>query len=105
MKQALLIIDVQPCFNLLEWLIEQIARLAPTMHSIATVERHDEVVKPFWRQLGWRPAAADPLVPADKVFVKTRLPSASWTRQLREAISGQAHPGVRHPGRYVLPRR
>jgi nicotinamidase-related amidase len=41
------------------------------MHSIATVERHDEMVTPFSRQLGWKPAPDDdPLVPADKVFVK-----------------------------------
>jgi len=71
MKQALLIIDVQPCFRPPEWQVEGIARLAPTMHSIATVERHDESVTPFWRQLGWKPTSDDePLVAADRVFVK-----------------------------------
>lgn len=71
MKQALLIIDVQPCFKPPEWQVEDIARLAPTMHSIATVERHDESVTPFWRQLGWKPPSDDePLVAADRVFVK-----------------------------------
>lgn len=41
------------------------------MHSIATVERHDESVTPFWRQLGWTPAPDDePLVATDMVFVK-----------------------------------
>ena len=71
MKQALLIIDVQPCFNPPGWQVEQIARLVPTMHSIATVERHDETVTPFWRQLGWKPAPDDdPLVRTDRVFVK-----------------------------------
>jgi nicotinamidase-related amidase len=71
MKQALLIIDVQPCFNPPEWQVEGISRLVPTMHSVATVERHDEAVTPFERQLGWKPAPADdPLVQTDKVFVK-----------------------------------
>lgn len=71
MRQALLIVDVQPCFSPPAWQVEGIAKLAPTMHSVATVERHDEAVTPFWRQLGWKPAVADePLVPADKVFVK-----------------------------------
>jgi nicotinamidase-related amidase len=71
MKQALLIIDVQPYFNPPGWQVEGIARLAPTMHSVATVERHDEAVTPSERQLGWEPAPADnPLVPTDKVFVK-----------------------------------
>jgi nicotinamidase-related amidase len=71
MKQALLIVDVQPCFNPPEWQVEGISRLAPTMHSVATVERHDEAVTPFQRQLGWKPAPTDePLVQTDKVFVK-----------------------------------
>jgi len=71
MKQALLIIDVQPCFEPPTWQVEQISRLAPTLYSVATVERHDEAVTPFWGQLGWKPAPADdPLVPTDKVFVK-----------------------------------
>ncbi|MCW2242568.1 cysteine hydrolase family protein [Azospirillum canadense] len=71
MKQALLIIDVQPCFNPPAWQVEKISQLALTMHSVATVERHDEAVTPFERQLGWKPAAADePLVLTDKVFVK-----------------------------------
>ena len=71
MKQALLIIDLQPCFQPPEWQVEGIAKLAPTLHSVATVERHDETVTPFWRQLGWKPSPADdPLVPTDKVFVK-----------------------------------
>ena len=41
------------------------------MPSIATVERHDEAVTPFERQLGWKPGAADDsLVPVDRIFVK-----------------------------------
>lgn len=71
MKQALLVIDVQPCFNPPEWQVKGISRLAPTLHSVATVERHDESVTPFERQLGWKPTPADdPLVQTDKVFVK-----------------------------------
>jgi nicotinamidase-related amidase len=71
MKQALLVVDVQPCFNPPEWQVAGISWLAPTMHSVATVERHDEAVTPFERQLGWKPAPADdPLVQTDKVFVK-----------------------------------
>jgi len=71
MEQALLIIDIQPCFNPPDWQGEGIGRLARSMHSIATVERHDESVTPFWRQLGWKPAPDDePLVATHKVFVK-----------------------------------
>ena len=41
------------------------------MHSVATVERHDETITPFRRQLGWAPAANDePLIVTDKAFVK-----------------------------------
>ena len=71
MKQALLVIDVQPSFAPPPWQIEQVAKLASSMHSVATVERHDESITPFWRQLGWKPGPADdPLVATDKVFVK-----------------------------------
>jgi nicotinamidase-related amidase len=71
MRQALLVIDVQPCFNPSASQVEAITRLASTMYSIATVERHDESITPFWRQLGWKPAPDDePLVPADRMFVK-----------------------------------
>ncbi|MDP9530659.1 cysteine hydrolase family protein [Pseudomonas protegens] len=71
MHQALLIIDVQPCFNPPPWLVEGINRLLGRMPSVATVERHDESRTPFARQLGWQPAADDQsLVAADKVFIK-----------------------------------
>lgn len=71
MKQALLIVDVQRCFDPPAWQVEGIARLAATMYAIATVERHDESVTPFWRQLGWKPSAQDePLVRAHRLFVK-----------------------------------
>jgi len=71
MEQALLVIDVQPCFDPPQWQVDGITQLAPTMHSIATIERHNEDVTPFWRQLGWKPSTDDePLVVTDKVFVK-----------------------------------
>jgi nicotinamidase-related amidase len=71
MERALLIVDVQPSFAPPPWQVEQITRLAQTMYSVATVERHDEAATPFWRQLGWKPAPADnPLVQANAVFVK-----------------------------------
>jgi nicotinamidase-related amidase len=71
MKQALLVVDVQPCFDPPPWQVEQIGALAATMHTVATVERHDEAITPFWRQLGWKPAPSDdPLIAADQVFVK-----------------------------------
>jgi nicotinamidase-related amidase len=71
MRQALLIVDVQPSFSPPERLVREIAALAATMPSVATVERHDEAVTPFARQLGWTPGAADgSLVRADRVFVK-----------------------------------
>ena len=71
MRQALLIIDVQPSFNPPDWLIEGVNRLIGTMPSVATVERHDEAVTPFQRQLGWAPGLDDDsLVKADVVHVK-----------------------------------
>ena len=71
MRQALLIIDVQPSFNPPSWLIEGINVLIGTMPSVATVERHDEAVTPFARQLGWTPGPDDDsLVAADVVHVK-----------------------------------
>jgi nicotinamidase-related amidase len=71
MGQALLIIDVQPSFSPPEWLVRDLCALAPTLPSVATVERHDETVTPFERQIGWKPGALDDsLVPTDKVFIK-----------------------------------
>ena len=71
MRQALLIIDVQPIFNPPGWLITGINRLIGTMPSVATVERHDEAVTPFQRQLGWAPGLNDDsLIKADVVHVK-----------------------------------
>jgi nicotinamidase-related amidase len=71
MRQALLIIDVQPSFSPPDWLVRDLRALAPTLPSVATVERHDETVTPFERQLGWKPGATDDsLVSTDRVFIK-----------------------------------
>lgn len=71
MKQALLIIDVQPSFAVPPAIVDEIAALAQLMPSVATIERHDESVTPFARQLGWAPPAAEQgLVEADRLFVK-----------------------------------
>lgn len=50
MRQALLIIDVQPCFSPPQWLIDGIQSLIGKLPSVATVERHDESRTPFQRQ-------------------------------------------------------
>ena len=69
--QALLVVDVQPSFAVPRAIVDGIVALSRRFYTVATVERHDETVTPFERQLGWKPAAADePLVPADRVFVK-----------------------------------
>lgn len=85
MEQALLVIDVQASFSPPLWQVAQIKQLAPTMYSVATVERHDEAVTPFWRQLGWKPAEDDePLVLTDAVFVKNGyLPPTNLIEHLR----------------------
>ena len=71
MKQALLIVDVQPSFSPPAELVRDISALAASMSSVATVERHDESITPFERQLGWKPGLADDsLVLADRTFVK-----------------------------------
>ncbi|MGY2399278.1 cysteine hydrolase family protein [Pseudomonas sp. SDO5271_S396] len=71
MRQVLLIIDVQPSFNPPAWLVDGINALLGHLPSVATVERHDESVTPFARQLGWQPAPDDhSLVAADRVFIK-----------------------------------
>ena len=71
MRQALLIVDIQASFSPPDWLVRDVSALAATMPSVATVERHDEAVTPFERQLGWKPGASDEsLVPADRVFHK-----------------------------------
>jgi nicotinamidase-related amidase len=85
MKQALLIIDVQPSFPVPMEVVQGIRDLSARLPSVATVERHDESVTPFERQLGWKPAKADEsLVPTDRIFVKHGyLPPAAAIDYLR----------------------
>ncbi|MND70298.1 Isochorismatase family protein [compost metagenome] len=86
MRQALLIIDVQPSFNPPQWLIDGINGLLGRMPSVATVERHDESRTPFQRQLGWQPAKDDDsLIAADQVFIKYGYsPSPETIAHLRQ---------------------
>lgn len=71
MHQVLLIIDVQPCFNPPQWLVDGINTLLGHLPSVATVERHDESITPFARQLGWQPVPNDDsLIAADRIFIK-----------------------------------
>ena len=85
MKQALLIVDVQPSFPIPIEILRGIIELSAILPSVATVERHDEAVTPFERQLGWKPGKADEsLVPADRVFIKHGyLPSAAAIEYLQ----------------------
>lgn len=85
MKQALLIVDVQPSFSPPQALVEAIRPLIGRMPSFATVERHDEALTPFQRQLGWAPAADDDsLLAVDEVFVKYGyLPPPELVARLR----------------------
>jgi nicotinamidase-related amidase len=86
MRQALLVIDVQPSFAVPAEIVRGIRELSAKFPSIATVERHDESVTPFERQLGWKPGKADEsLVPTDRVFIKHGyLPPAAAIDYLRE---------------------
>lgn len=71
MKQVLYIVDIQPSFDPPLELVDNIARLAKLMPSVASVERHDESIMPFESQLGWKPAPSDDcLIAADRVFIK-----------------------------------
>ncbi len=71
MRQVLLIIDVQPSFNPPAWLVDGINALLGRLPLVATVERHDESITPFTRQLGWQPAPDDDsLIPAERIFIK-----------------------------------
>jgi nicotinamidase-related amidase len=70
-RQALFIVDVQPTFPIPIEMLHEIKELASVLQSVATVERHDESVTPFERQLAWKPGEFDDsLVEADRVFVK-----------------------------------
>ncbi|HEY1073116.1 cysteine hydrolase family protein [Brevundimonas sp.] len=66
-----MVIDAQPSFSPPPWLVQGIERLIGTMPSVATVERHDQAVTPFQRQLGWTPDPDDhSLIAADIIHVK-----------------------------------
>lgn len=70
-KQALLVVDVQPSFPVPSDVVAGILALSQQLYTVATVERHDETVTPFERQLGWKPAADDEsLIPANRLFIK-----------------------------------
>jgi len=71
MKQALLIVDIQPSFSPPQWLIERVQSLSDKFPSVATVERHDENKVPFRKQLNWSPGVSDnSLVSADHICIK-----------------------------------
>ncbi|MGF7149463.1 nicotinamidase-related amidase [Sphingomonas zeicaulis] len=82
---ALLVIDVQPSFALPEPIVNGIRALSRQLYTVATIERHDEAVTPFERQLGWKPAPDDDsLVPTDRLFIKHGyLPPAALIDHLR----------------------
>ena len=85
-NQALLVVDVQASFAVPDHVVEGIRALRPRLHTVATVERHEESVTPFERQLGWRPGKDDvTLIEADATFVKHGyLPPLSLIEHLRE---------------------
>ena len=85
MKQALLIVDVQPTFPVSLEILNGIRELSAILPTVATVERHDESVTPFEGQLGWKPGKADEcLIPADRVFIKHGyLPPSAAIEYLR----------------------
>jgi nicotinamidase-related amidase len=86
MKQALFVVDVQPSFPVPLEIVRGITELSAVLPSIATVERHDESITPFERQLGWKPGRADDsLVPTDRTFIKHGyLPPAAAIDYLRD---------------------
>jgi nicotinamidase-related amidase len=86
MRQAILVVDVQPSFPLPPEILEGIRGLTAGLPSVATVERHDESVTPFERQLGWKPGKLDEnLVAVDRVFIKNGyLPPRAAIDYLRD---------------------
>ncbi|MEM1130407.1 MAG: isochorismatase family protein [Pseudomonadota bacterium] len=85
MKQAVLVVDVQPSFDPPDWLVERCQKLASRHPSVATVFRHDETRVPFERQLGWRlEHDGASLVRADHVLIKYGYgPTAAVLERLR----------------------
>jgi hypothetical protein len=86
MKQALLVVDVQPSFPVPIEIVQGIRELSTVLPSIATVERHDESITPFERQLGWKPGKSDDsLVVTDRTFIRHGyLPPAAAIDYLRD---------------------
>ena len=82
---ALLVVDVQASFDVPEPIVLAVRALASQVHTVATVERHDESVTPFVRQTGWKPSADDvSLIEADRVFIKHGyLPPVALIEHLR----------------------
>jgi nicotinamidase-related amidase len=80
------VVDVQPSFTVPSSMIDEIACLANNVYTVATVERHDEAVTPFERQLGWKPGINDEcLIPAHRTFIKHGyLPPVEAIRHLKE---------------------
>jgi nicotinamidase-related amidase len=86
MKQALLIVDVQPSFPISRKVLHGILELEAILPSVATVERHDESITPFEGQLGWKPGKADEsFISADRIFIKHGyLPPSAAIEHLRD---------------------
>ena len=66
MKQALLVVDVQPSFDPPPWLVDRCQALASSMPSVASVHRYDEQKVPFYRQIGWTPRSVDDALVRDR---------------------------------------
>lgn len=84
-KQALLVVDVQSSFPMPTTIVDGIIELSRDFYTVATVERHDESITPFERQLGWKPGPADEsLIDADRIFIKHGyLPPAALIDHLK----------------------
>ncbi|GAB6406505.1 hypothetical protein PMHK_39330 [Pseudomonas sp. MHK4] len=99
MRQALLIIDVQPSLTPPQWLIEGIRALIGTLPSVATIERHDESRTPFQKQLGWHPAPdGDSVIDADRIFIKHGDAQSPQTPTVTGAAVQQPRLPQKHSG-------
>jgi hypothetical protein len=58
-NQALLAVDVQPSFSVPEEVVDGITTLSCKFLTFTAVERHNEAITPFERQIGGKPAADD----------------------------------------------
>ncbi len=93
MKEALLIVDIQPTFAVPAAIIDEIRALSGRLYTVATVERHDETITPFERQLGWKPGKNDePLIAAGRVFFKHGyLPPVELISHFKEKGVGRVY--------------